>query len=128
MSWALVVIGSHCCSSSALYIWKNNIVRAAILIQYQLYIMKQSSNSSFLWSLESFQSYGDGERQTPSLPYWRFIAFKSVFLKVLFGHCLNFYHFYSYIRTKQKTKEIIITAMIFFKKISTVPMSWSPLS
>ena len=78
------------------------------------YDMKQSWNSSFLWSLESFQSYGDGERQTPSLPYWRLIAFKSVFFESPFRSLFKFYHFYSYIRIKQKTKEIIITAMIFF--------------
>ena len=67
------------------------------------YDMKQSWNSSFLLSLESFQSYGDGERQTPSLPYWRLIALKSVFLKVLFGHCLNFITF---IRISEQNKKL----------------------
>ena len=67
------------------------------------YDMKQSSNSSFLWSLESFQSYGVGERQTPSLPYWRSIALKSIFLKVLFGHCLNFIIF---IRISEQNKKL----------------------
>lgn len=45
------------------------------------------------------------------------------FFESPFRSLFKFYQFYSYIRTKQKTKEIIITAMIFFKKISTVPMS-----
>lgn len=115
MSWALVVTGSHCCSCSALYIWKNNIVRDAILIQYQLWyetVMKQLFSVKFgelpiIWRW----------RKTNPLPTLLEIHHpQEYFFESPFRSLFKFYHFYSYIRTKQKTKEIIITAMIFFLK------------